>query len=121
MQIIDTGMQTKIMQIVSEICNTPSANCRSLNKSALARQLLDLANVPQNADIQEIPLDWDDQVAILFLIPNDSNYYSLYAGIGKSGNFHFELSIAGTLNGNEFDFFHEEKPLDIDYFKAKVK
>ena len=114
-------MQTKIMQIVSEICNTPSANCRSLNKSALARQLLDLANVPQNADIQEIPLDWDNQVVILFLIPNDANYYSLYAGIDKKGNFHFELSIAGTLKGNEFDFFREEKPLDIDYFKSNAK
>lgn len=114
-------MQTKITQIVSEICNTPSANCRSLNKSELARQLLDLANIPQNADIQEIPLDWDNQVVILFLIPNDANYYSLFAGKGKSGKFHFDLSIIGTLKGNEFDFFHDEKPLDIDYFKSNAK
>lgn len=112
-------MQTKIMQIVSKICNTSSTNCRSLNKSELARQLLNLANVPQNAEIQEIPLDWGNQVVILFLVPNDANYYSLFAGIGNDGNFYFELTITGILNGNEFDFFDEEKPLDINYFAPK--
>ena len=109
-------MQDKVMPIVREICNTESTNCRSLNKTELARKLLDIANIPQEADIQEIPLDWDNQVNILFLIPNDENYYSLFAGMGTDNNFHFELGITGILNGDEFDFFDEDKEIDINYF-----
>jgi hypothetical protein len=112
-------MQNKIMQIVTEICSTQSANCRSLNKSDLARQLMDYAHVPSNAEIQEIPLDWDNMTEILFLLPNDTNYYSLFAGIGTDGNFHFDLSITGKLKGKRFDFYDEEKPLPIDYFTTK--
>lgn len=110
-------MKDRIMTIVEQICNTESTNCRSLNKADLARQLLDIANVPQDADIREIPLDWDNQVEILFLVPNDTNYYSLFAGIGRDKNFYFELGITGILNGNEFDFFDEEKEIAIDYFR----
>ena len=111
-------MQDKVMSIVKEICNTESTDCRSLNKANLARQLLDIANVPQDANIQEIPLDWDNQVEIFFLMPNDTNYYNLFAGIGRDNNFHFELGITGILSGNEFDFYEEEKEIDIDYFNG---
>lgn len=109
-------MQNELMKLVNEICNTESTNCRSLNKSDVARKLLDIANVPAVAEIQEIPLDWNNQVVILFLLPNDNNYYSLFAGIGTDNNYHFELSICGILNGNEFDFYDTEKELDINYF-----
>lgn len=112
-------VQDKIMELVSEMCNTQATDCRSLNKAQLARKLMNFAHIPHNADIQEIPLDWNNQVAILFLLPNDTNYYSLFAGIGLDGNFYFQLSITGNLNGNTFDFFEEEKILDIDYFKRK--
>ena len=114
-------MQDKIMELVREICNTQSTDCRSLNKASLARELMDIANVPQNAEIQEIPLDRDNQVVILFLLPNDENYYSLFAGIGNDRKFYFELSVTGKLNGSTFDFFEEEKMLDIDYFKEERK
>ena len=109
-------MQDKVMQIVKDICNIESTNCRSLNKQQLARQLMDIANIPQEADIQEIPLDWDEQVVILFLMPNDENYYSLFAGMGIDNNFHFSLGITGVLNGDEFEFFGEDKEIDISYF-----
>lgn len=112
-------MQDKIMELVNKICNKQSTDCRSLNKSSLARELMDFAHVPQNAEIQEIPLDWNNQVVILFLLPNDANYYSLFAGIGNDGNFYFELSVTGILNGNTFDFFDEDKVLDINYFISK--
>lgn len=111
--------EEKIMNLVKKICGTESTDCRSLNKSDLGRQLLDIANVPKNADIQEIPLDWDNQVVVLFLLPNDTNYYSLFAGIGLDGKFYFELTITGKLNGKVFDFFDEEEQLDIDYFKKR--
>lgn len=109
-------MQDKIMQLVKEICNKESINCRSLNKIDLARQLMNIANIPQNAEVQEIPLDWDNQVNILFLIPNDTNYYSLFAGIGKDNIFYFQLGIAGVLKGEDFEFFDKDKTLDINYF-----
>ena len=109
-------MQNKVMPIVREICNTESIGCRSLNKTELARQLLDIANVPKDAEIQEIPLDWDDQVNILFLVPDDINYYSLFAGITNGGKFYFQLEIAGIVSGNEFEFFDEDKILNLNYF-----
>ena len=111
-------MQNQIMELVKSICNTESTGCRSLNKSDVARKLLEIANVPTTAEIQEIPLDWNNQVVILFLLPNDNNYYSLFSGIGKSGDFHFELSIIGILKGNEFNFYDEDQQLDINYFIA---
>ena len=112
-------MEDKIMQLVNNICNMQSTDCRSLNKSQLARELMNIANIPKEADIQEIPLCENNQVVVLFLIPNDINYYSLFAGNGLDGNFHFELSITGILNKNTFDFFDEDRKLDIDYFKKK--
>lgn len=114
-------MKNKIMEIVTKICDTQSTNCRSLNKAELAKELLAIANVPENAEIQEIPVDWNNQVVVLFLLPNDNNYYSLFAGIGNSGNFYFKLTITGVIaeNGEEFDFFETEKDLDIDYFLSK--
>lgn len=109
--------QNKIMQLVRQICNAKSVDCRSLNKAKLAREILNLVDVPQDAEIQEIPLDWDNQVVILFLMPDDVNYYSLFAGIGNDGKFYLELSVTGILNGDRFDFISEEIPLDINHFK----
>lgn len=106
----------KVMQLVNEICNVKATDCRSLNKAKLARQLMDIANIPKEAEIQEIPLDWDNQVVILFLMPNDTNYYSLFSGIGTDGKFYFQLSITGIFKGNVFEFFNEDRAIDIDYF-----
>lgn len=112
-------MRNKIIPIVEKICNTESTSCRGLNKANFARELMDIANIPQNADIQEIPLDWDNQVVVLFLLPDDKNYYSLFAGSGTDGNFYFELSITGKLKDNRyFDFFDDDIMLPIDFFKA---
>ena len=101
-------VKSKVMKIVDEICNTKSTDCRSLNKKELARKLMDIANIPDNAEIQEIPLDWCRQVEICYLIPGDDKYYSLFAGIGNEGFFHFEIYSIGLLKGNEFEFFDEE-------------
>lgn len=114
-------MQNRVMELVKTICNMESTDCRSFNKQDLARELMDLANVPKDADIQEIPLDWNNQVVILFLLPDDKNYYSLFSGIGNDGKFYFELSITGTLLDNGYFEFLEEhgqkdQVLPIDYF-----
>ena len=115
--MVNKIMQLEIMHLVEEICNMKSTNCRSLNKSNLARELMDFADIPQNAEIQEIPLDWNNQVVILFFMPNDKNYYSLFAGIGNDNKFHFDLTITGILKYNYFDSFENEIPLEADYFQ----
>lgn len=108
----------EIMNLVSKICGTEKSDCRSINKKDLARELLNLANVPDSASIEEIPLDWGNQVVVLFLLPGDKNYYSLFTGIGNDGKFYFELTITGVLESNGyFDFFQQEKVLGHDYFK----
>ena len=110
------------MKIVRKICNVESTDCRSLNKSALARKLMDMASIPNNADIIEIPLDWKNQVAILFIIPDDDNYYCLYAGHWNNNIESMQLVISGTVyrreNRFDFDFYNEEKEVGLDYFKA---
>lgn len=116
-------MKNRVMELVEKICNIESTDCRSLNKVDLARKLMDLANVPDDAEIKEIPLDWNNQVVILFLFPEDKNYYSLFAGIGCDGNFYFELSITGVLENDSFVFFEEEgkkdQVLPINYFEKQ--
>lgn len=109
-------MQSKVMTIVERMCSTSLTDCKGLNLCTEARKLMKLANVPSTAEIQEIPLCEDSQVVVLFLLPSDKNYYSLFAGIGLDRKFYFELSITGVLNGAEFLFFDEEDILPIDYF-----
>ena len=115
----------KFMPLVKEICNMEATDCRSLNKSKLARELMNLVNIPQNAEIYEIPLDWDDEVVILFMLPNDKNYYSLGAGHWLDGTERLILSITGRWKGREFKFLQEEGkediPLPLDYFQKKNK
>lgn len=109
------------MKIVEKICSIESTNCRSLNKSELARKLMDMVNIPQNAEIQEIPLDWNDQVEILFTIPEDKYYYGLNAGHWLDGEESMYLEIIGVqrkqCNGIWFDFYNTGKRLLLDYFR----
>lgn len=112
-------MKNKILDLVEKIC-TNSSDCRGLNNKEVARELMNIVNIPENAEIVEIPLNWNNQVVILFLLPGDNKYYSLFAGIGNDNEFHFELSITGTLQENGyFDFFAEEEMLPINYFEKE--
>ena len=106
------------MEIVKGICKTTTTDCRSLNKSDLARKLMDMINIPQDAEIMEIPLDWNNQVGIQFIIPNDDNYYCLYAGHWNDDTESMQLVISGKVirSENKFDFFDPEKEVGLDYF-----
>lgn len=110
------------MTIVREICATKSTDCRSLNKRDLARKLMDMVDIPQEAYITEIPLDVSNQVDISFIMPNDDNYYSLYAGHWFDGTERMFLAITGKVIIESegrflFDFFDAEKEINLDYFK----
>ena len=109
------------MEIVKEICSIETTDCRSLNKSEVARKLMDMANIPRNAEIQEIPLDWNNQVETLFTIPEDKYYYGLSAGHWLDGTESMYLEIIGIQRdqGNDiwFDFYNTGKRLPLDYFR----
>lgn len=110
--------QSEVMSIVQRMCNTQSAGCRSLNKSADARLLMNEFNISKSAKICEIPVDWDDMVSVMFTIPGDDNYYDLFAGIGYGDKqYHFEVSIAGKFVNGEFKFEDFDVViLPTDYF-----
>lgn len=114
-------MKMDSMKIVKEICSIESTNCRSLNKSEVARKLMDMIDIPQNAKIQEIPLDWNDQVEILFTIPEDKYYYGLSAGHWLDGAESMYLEIIGVQRKQRddtwLDFYNTGKRLPLDYFK----
>lgn len=117
-------MENTILELVDKICTMESTNCRSLNKSHLARKIMDFVGVPLDAIIHEIPLDWDRQVEIMFTIPKDTlhkvNYYfGLYAGVGSDGKLTLELSKCGEWDNKSryFDFYIRNKLIPIDYFK----
>lgn len=114
-------MKDKVLNLVSAICNEVSTDCRSLNKAGIARELMNLIDIPEIAEIREIPLDWDNQVAIYFKIPNDNNYYGLYAGIGNDNQYFFDLTIIGDfdIETGEFNFYDAEKQIPIDCFCKK--
>ena len=119
MYMYDESFKCSVMFAVDRICTTKATDCRSLNKAKIARELLDLAHIPFDANITEIPLDCNNQVVILFLLPgdDDKNYYSLFAGITEDNKFHFDLTIAGTFGEDGyFNFFDDEIPLENDYF-----
>lgn len=120
---IDERMQKYCLEIVNKICTMESKGCRSLNKSEYARVLMAFANIPVDAIIHEIPLDWDNQVEIMFTIPEDKvhkvNYYfALFVGIGCDGKFHFELYKCGEWSGknSEFAFYVRDKVIPSNYF-----
>lgn len=104
------------MQIVKAICETTSTDCRSLNKAELARELMNMVNIPSSATIEEIPLDWNNQVSICFTMPNDNNYYALYAGHWNDDTESMSLCIIGTQVKSFFEFLTEEKEVSLDYF-----
>lgn len=107
----------EFMNLVHEICITTSTDCKSLNKINLARKLMDMVNIPQSAEVQEIPTDWEDQVEICFTMPDDDNYYALSAGHWLDNTESIHLRIIGKVRENEFDFFEKEIELSLTYFQ----
>lgn len=110
-----------MMAIVAKMCAYQSASCRGLDMADMARQLLDMASVPTNAVISEIPVSDYNQVVVYFYIPGDSNYYMLFAGDGIDGSkANFKLSVDGTLGNDGYvDFFDNPTKIDINYFKEE--
>lgn len=89
-------MEEKVKSLIKEICMGECTVCRGLEKAVLARKLMNFAHVPQNARIWEMTARRDNQVLISFTLPEDDNYYSLFAGIGYDGNSYFKMAMMGN-------------------------
>lgn len=109
------------MSVVREMCARKSTDCRSLNMKDLARKLMDMVNIPQNAEIFEIPLNWQNQVGIIFMVPNYPVAFVLYAGHWKNGTESMQLDVLGTIHEYDdcisIDYWKEEMSLSLDFFK----
>lgn len=107
--------KNKVMEIVHRMCNFQSRSCRGLDMENMARELMNLAGIPQGATIWEIPLSEENQVEILFDFSEgvDRNYYSLFAGIGfDKPNEYLRLFITGKFPGTP-SFYFLDKDIEI--------
>ena len=113
------------MSVGREMCARKSTDCRSLNMTDLARRLMDMVDIPQNAEIFEIPLNWHIQVGITFTVPKYPVAFGLYAGYWNNGTESMQLVIVGTIrnddDGISIDYWKEEMSLPLDYFKNITK
>lgn len=84
-------MNEKVMKIVESICNT-TTNCRGiLNNEQYINSLLELKGIDANeVDIYEMPVNWNNQVVILYKVKLTNEHRELFAGIGTDGKFYFE-------------------------------
>ena len=108
----------EIMEIVDKMCDKDSKDYKYLNNTDSARKLMNIVNVPQNAEIIKILFDLGKQVRIYFNIPNDSHCYGLYAGHLEDGTENIELCIVGKKRNGKV-YFNKRKNLCLDYFKNK--
>lgn len=75
--------ETIAMNLVNDICSKLS------NKIDIAKKLLLLSGISQ-AEILEIPVDWNSQAIIVF--QEDGTEKELFVGIGCQGKkFHYEI------------------------------
>lgn len=112
-----TKVQPKVEKIISEVFKCTEKGwygCRNLGLSEKVSELLDIAGV-HKADISEIPVVESNQVVVLYELPNDDNYYELFAGIGNDNKYHFEINIIAKIEvrGNTHHYVDLWKPIKV--------
>lgn len=110
------------MSIVRKMCERSSTDCRSLNMKFYARKLMDMVGIPQNAEIFEIPLNWDNQVGITFTVPDYPVAFGLYVGHWNNGTESMQLEIVGVIHKDNDGIsisYKEEKSISLDFFSDK--
>ena len=122
--------EKEVMRIVNNICNMQSTDCRSLNKISEARKLLDILDVPQDAVIYEIPVDWANQTVVCFEFQTNGKNearegFEVFAGESqKDGEFCLEINRTRfDEEGYLIDDGHCNivfEALDLDYFSREV-
>ncbi|OME55406.1 hypothetical protein BSK59_13080 [Paenibacillus odorifer] len=87
-------MKDQVMSIVAKICNTPT-NCRGLkNNQENINNLFTLKGIDTNSiNVNEMPLNWNNQVVILYEMKETQEQRELFAGIGNDGEFYFTVEV----------------------------
>lgn len=109
--------KTEIAKLVIRICGTKGNNCRGLDKVEDALKLLALDGInAEDARIYEIPIDWDNQVLIMFEYKG-KDYEALF-GIEAETN----RVYGGEYSENIFDKYgeiFEQIPIDVEDLKTR--
>lgn len=82
------------MQLVNQICNNET-NCRGLaNNQESINALLTLKGInPSHVTVTEVPVNWNNQVVVLYQNNITKEYRELFVGIGNDGTFYFDDSL----------------------------
>jgi len=97
-----TQRQKKIMELVNTICNTES-DCHGMaNNCFNVNELLCMSeNVPEYCRVIEVPINWGQQVLIIYKRVGEENECELFAGIGTDGEFYFEVTEVDSESGKK--------------------
>ena len=116
-------MNKNFMPIVEKICSFPPSALNRTEEDGiellnLCRTLMDMVNIPSNAEIYEIPLMEHNQVAIYFFLEgDDEKEYCLNAGHWLDGTISMELEAYGKeINEHGIEMYTAFESLPLDYF-----
>lgn len=102
----------EIRNLVKAICGTKSTSCRGLDKAENALRLLALDGIkPEDVRIYEIPLDWDNQVLIMFEYHGKD--YEAFFGVEEETNEVYGGEYSENIFDKDGDIF-EQIPIDAE-------
>ena len=112
------------MPIVEKICSFPPSALDRTEEDGkellnLCRTLMDMVNIPSNAEIYEIPLMKNNQVVIYFFLENDDEKeYCLNAGHWLDDTISMKLEAYGKeTHEYDIEMYTAFESLPLDYFE----
>lgn len=115
--------KNNFMPIVEKICSLPPSGLDRTEEDGkellnLCQTLMDMVNIPSSAEIYEVPLMEDNQVAIYFFLEgDDEKEYCLNAGHWLDGTISMELEAYGKeTNEHGIEMYAAFESLPLDYF-----
>ena len=118
--------KNNFMPIVEKICSLPPSGLDRTEEDGkellnLCQTLMDMVNIPSSAEIYEVPLMEDNQVAIYFFLEgDDEKEYCLNAGHWLDGTISMELEAYGKeTNEHGIEMYTAFESLPLDYFVNK--
>lgn len=120
--------KNNFMPIVEKICSLPSSALDRTEEDGkellnLCRTLMDMVNIPSNAEIYEIPLMKNNQVVIYFFLENDDEKeYCLNAGHWLDDTISMKLEAYGKeTHEYDIEMYTAFESLPLDYFENHEK
>lgn len=120
--------KNNFMPIVEKICSFPPSALDRTEEDGkellnLCRTLMDMVNIPSNAEIYEIPLMKNNQVVICFFLENDDEKeYCLNAGHWLDDTISMKLEAYGKeTHEYDIEMYTAFESLPLDYFENHEK